>query len=232
MRLGAVSLHVLLAEAELELIPKEIQDHHAVLSHAKRVERPTGSLLLDQNVHKPAMKELEDTARRGRPDITHHCLLHLLEHPLSKTNHLQVAVHTRHGDLLQFHHETRLPRGEVRFQGVMSKVLREKPDQKASPLVWHGGRLKPQQALQQFGEGPVVRLDEGGTKLSPLQLVDRAVDGNLTVVLGAYSKGGWSDAWTKAAPETASIWPEALNAWVVGAEVTAAWRSRYGPHGL
>lgn len=225
-----MALHVLLADAELELIPKEIQDHSAVLSHAKRVERPTGSLLLDQNVHKPAMKDLDDAPRRGRPDIAHHCLLHLLEHPLSKTGNLTVGLHTRHGDLLRFHQETRLPRGEVRFQGVMAKVLREKPDQQASKLVWHEGRLNPQQALQAFGEGPVVRLDEGGTKMSPLQVVDQAIDGNLTVVLGAFSKGDWSDAWQKAAPVTVSIWPEALNAWVVGAEITAAWRSRYGPH--
>lgn len=225
-----MALRVLLAEAELELIPKEIQDHSAVLSHASRVERPTGSLLLDQNVHKPAMKELHDAPRRGRPDIAHHCLLHLLEHPLSKTENLQVAVHTRHGDLLRFHHETRLPRGEVRFHGVMAKVLREKPDQKASKLVWHDGRVNPQQALQQFAQGPIIRLDEDGQRLSPLQLVDRAVDGNLTVILGAFAAGDWSKVWQKAAPETASIWPDALNAWVVGAEVTAAWRSRYGPH--
>lgn len=224
-----MALRVLLAEAEVELIPKEIRDHKAVLSHAKRVDRPTGSLLLDQNVHKPAMKGLEDDARRGRPDIAHHCLLHLLEHPASKTGHMEVAVHTRQGDLVRFHHETRLPRGEVRFQGVIAKVLREKPDQEASKLVWHDGRHNAQQALQRFAKGPVLRLDETGAALSPLQVVDRSKKGDLTVVIGAFSKGDWSKAWQDAAPDTVSIWPEALNAWVVCAELAAAWRIRYGP---
>lgn len=222
-------LRILLAQAEVEPIPKEIRDHKAVLAHAKRVERPTGGLLLDQNVHKAAMKDLEDTGKRGRPDIAHHCLLHLLEHPLSKTGKMEVALHTRQGDLIRFHHETRLPRGETRFQGVIAKVLKDKPNQEASSLVWHDGRMNAQQAIDKFGVGPVIRLDEGGDALSPLQIADRAQNGELTIVIGAFSFGDWTNAWQKAAPNTASIWPEALNAWVVGAEITAAWRTRYGP---
>ncbi len=224
-----MALRILLAEAEVEPIPKEIRDHNVVLTHAKRVDRPTGSLLLDQNSHKPAMKELDDAERRGRPDIAHHCLLHLLEHPLSKTGNMVVAMHTRHGDLVRFHHETRLPRGEVRFHGVIAKILREKPDEKSSKLVWHDATCNAQQAVERFARGPVIRLDESGDALSPMQVVDQAKDGELTVVLGAFSRGAWSKAWSDAAPTTASIWPEALNAWVVGAEIAAAWRTRYGP---
>lgn len=224
-------LRVILAEAELELAPAEIAGHPAVRASAKAQERRPGEMLLDQNVHSQAINQLPDGKRRGRPDIVHYSLLTLLESPLNKGGGLEVAIHTRHNLLLRIRPDTRLPRGEARFQGLISKVLREGRSQDKDPLIWFEAEATPAHALRAFAKGPVVRLDEGGARLAPAQLAEKAdAAGDLTVVLGAFPSGGFSGQWVEAAPETISIWPEALNAWAVAAELVASFRSRWGPN--
>lgn len=225
-----MGLRVILAEAEVELIPDDIQAH-AMIRRASEVQRRRASqMLLDQNHHHAAMKDLADRERRGRPDITQYCLLTLLESPLNRAGGLDVAIHTRNNRLVFIRPDTRLPRGEARFQGVMAKVLFEGASQDKDPLIWVEGRMAPEQVLEKFAKGPVLRLDETGPFASPLQLVDQAKRGDLTLVLGAFPSGAWSEPWRRAAPRTVSIWPEPLNAWAVASEVVTAFRARHGPH--
>lgn len=217
-------LHVILAGAEVELAPEEIAGHPAVRTTAKEQNRKGTEVLLDQNVHAAAIRQLPDGERRGRPDILHYCLLVLLESPLNKMGQLKVLVHTRHGELVNIRADTRLPRGEARFQGLLSKVLRDGASQDKQPLLWSDGVRTPAEVLAEC-KGPVVRLDEAGEAVSPGDLARRAVGGDLTVVLGAFPAGDFSADWKKAAPTTASIFPQALNAWAVAAEVAAAMRA-------
>jgi rRNA small subunit pseudouridine methyltransferase Nep1 len=223
-------LRVLLAEAELELAPHEIAGHPAVRASAKSQDRRPGQVLLDQNLHGAALGKLEDGARRGRPDIVHYCLLTLLESPLNKAGGLEVAIHTRHRLLIRVKPDTRLPRGEARFQGLMGKVLREGRSQDKKPLIWvQDDVLTPAQALHAFAKGPVLRLDEGGALLSPTDIAARAdASQDLTLVLGAFPSGAFLPEWVEAVPEAVSIWKEPLNAWAVAAEVAAGYRARWG----
>ncbi len=219
-------LHVVLAGAEVELAPEEIAGHPAVRATAKDQNRKGSEVLLDQNLHWTAIKQLPDGERRGRPDILHYCLLVLLESPLNKQGQLKVLVHTRHGELIHIRPDTRLPRGEARFQGLLSKVLRDGASQDKQPLLWSDGVVKPSEVLG-FCKGPIVRLDEGGTAMTPAELAAKAQanGGDLTVILGAFPAGDFPPAWRAAAPEAASIFPQALNAWAVAGEVVAALRT-------
>jgi rRNA small subunit pseudouridine methyltransferase Nep1 len=187
-------------------------------------------VLLDQNLHSAALNKLPDGARRGRPDIVHYCLLTLLESPLCKAGHLEVAIHTRHRLLIRVKPDTRLPRGEARFQGLMGKVLREGKSQDKKPLIWVQDELTPAQVLHAFAKGPVLRLDEGGALLSPADIAGKAdASQDLTLVLGAFPAGAFLPEWVQAVPETVSIWKEPLNAWAVAAEVAAGFRARWMP---
>ncbi len=229
-RVLSAVLRFILADAELELAPFEIAGHPAVRASAKAQERKPTELLLDQNAHSQAIRQLPDGARRGRPDIVQYTLLTLLESPLAKVGQLEVAIHTRHAVLLRIRTDTRLPRGEARFHGLMAKVLRDgKSNDNGPPLIWSEGVVAAMTVLEKCGQGPVVRLDETGIAMSPDELCAQAASGDLTVVLGAFPSGDFSEAWRKAAPSAASIWPQALNAWAVAAEVTAAHRRRWGP---
>lgn len=222
-----VALRVLLAQAALELVPEEIAGHPSIRKIANAMGKRPGTLLLDQNHHKAAIGKLEDHQKRGRPDIAHYCLLSLLESPLAQRGELEVGIHTQDGDLIRIRPDTRLPRGETRFAGVMSRVLREGKSHDKDPLVKVEANCTPPEALKRFAKGSVVRLDENGPMHTPLQLADVGKD--LTVVIGAYPRGEWHPAWQQAAPATASLWPEPLNAWTVCAEAVAGYRARWGP---
>lgn len=217
-------LHVILAGAEVELAPEAIAGHPAVRATAKEQNRKGTEVLLDQNVHGAAIRQLPDGERRGRPDILHYCLLVLLESPLNKQGRLKVLVHTRDGELVNIRADTRLPRGEARFQGLLAKVLRDGASQDKAPLLWSDGVRTPQQVLAEC-KGPVVRLDEGGASQAPGELARRAAGGDLTVVLGAFPSGDFAAAWKAAAPAAVSVFPQPLNAWAVAAEVVAAVRA-------
>lgn len=220
-------LKVLLADAGLELPPPDVAGHPAIRKHARSLDRRPTEVLLDQNMHRPAINRLPDAARRGRPDIVHVSLLVLLESPLCKAGGLEVAVHTRDGLLVQIRPDTRLPRGEARFQGLMAKVLLEGRTHEKDPLLWVEARTDPAQALAAFAKGEVVRLDEAGTAMAPADLADKGPD--QTLVLGAFPSGPWSAAWQEAAPQAVSLWPDPLNAWAIASECVAGHRARWGP---
>lgn len=215
-------LRILLAQAELELVPEAVWGHPNVRKAVKIAGRKAGELLLDQNAHQHACRQLDDGARRGRPDIVQNTLLALLESALCKQGGLEVAIHTRHGQLIRIRPDTRLPRGEGRFQGLMAKVLLTGASQDgADPLVHIEVECSEAEALERFGRGPVLRLDEGGAQVTSATLRAQQAHDKLTLVLGAFPSGGWSDAWVQAAPETISVFPEPLNAWAVAAECVA-----------
>ena len=217
-------LRILLAEAELERVPVEVAGHPSVRRHAKVLGKKPTELLLDQNFHRQACMQLPDGERRGRPDIVQHTLLALLESPLCKAGRLEVAIHTRDGTLVRVRPDTRLPRGEQRFQGLLAKVLDAGASQDKDPLLWTEGPMEPAEALAAFAKGPVLRLDEGGAPLDGRALAAKAAGGDLTLVLGAFPSGAFSAAWTTAAPEAGSVWKEPLNAWAVAAECVAWFR--------
>jgi len=58
-----------------------------------------------------------------RPDITHQCLLMLLDSPLNRAGLLQVYIHTAKNVLIEVHPQTRIPRTFDRFCGLMVQLL-------------------------------------------------------------------------------------------------------------
>jgi rRNA small subunit pseudouridine methyltransferase Nep1 len=221
-------LRVILAGAELEMVPPEIAGHPSVRMNLPAGRKPT-EVLLDQNLHATASRQLPGGERRGRPDIVHYTLLALLESPLCKAGQLEVAVHTSANELIRIRPDTRLPRGEARMHGLLAKVLRDGRSQDKDPLVWVEGVGKPEKVLEKAGKGPVVRLDEHGARMTPAELAGKAKGGDLTVVLGAFPSGDFHADWKAAAPDAVSLWDTPLNAWAVAAEVVAGWRAVHGP---
>ena len=72
---------IIIAEASLELIPKELQKHPSVKSYCKKFNKTPSNTLLDNSWHFAAMKGLDNEIKRGRPDIIHLTLLSLCTTP-------------------------------------------------------------------------------------------------------------------------------------------------------
>ncbi|KAL7751634.1 18S rRNA pseudouridine methyltransferase [Sorochytrium milnesiophthora] len=75
----------------------------------------------DDHIHilRKSGKEVADF----RPDITHQCLLTLLDSPLNKAGRLQVYIQTGKNVLIEVNPHVRIPRTFKRFCGLMVQLL-------------------------------------------------------------------------------------------------------------
>eukprot|EP00124_Ichthyophonus_hoferi_P003181 Ihof_evm9s261 gene=Ihof_evmTU9s261 len=79
--------------------------------------------LLNCDDHQGILRKNNKNISDSRPDITHQCLLALLDSPLNKAGLLQVYLHTEKGVLIEVNPKTRIPRTFKRFSGLMVQLL-------------------------------------------------------------------------------------------------------------
>jgi len=93
----------------------------------KKVSSSTSSLsdyqLLNCDDHIAICRKHKRDPADCRPDITHQCLLTLLDSPLNKAGRLQVYIHTNKNVLIEINPHTRIPRTFKRFSGLMVQLL-------------------------------------------------------------------------------------------------------------
>lgn len=79
--------------------------------------------LLNCDDHQGILAKMGRDIADARPDITHQCLLTLLDSPLNKAGLLQVYIHTAKGVLIEVNPHVRIPRTFKRFSGLMVQLL-------------------------------------------------------------------------------------------------------------
>ncbi|KAJ3468386.1 hypothetical protein MRS44_002451 [Fusarium solani] len=71
--------------------------------------------LLNSDEHIGVMRKMNRDISDARPDITHQCLLTLLDSPINKAGKLQIYIHTAKGVLIEVSPSVRIPRTFKRF---------------------------------------------------------------------------------------------------------------------
>ncbi|CAG8700966.1 5132_t:CDS:2 [Ambispora leptoticha] len=79
--------------------------------------------LLNCDEHVTVLQKMGRTYSDARPDITHQCLMQLLDSPLNKAGLLQVYIHTARNALIEVNPHVRIPRTFKRFCGLMVQLL-------------------------------------------------------------------------------------------------------------
>lgn len=79
--------------------------------------------LLNSDEHIGVMRKMNRDISDARPDITHQCLLTLLDSPVNKAGKLQIYIHTAKGVLIELSPTVRIPRTFKRFAGLMVQLL-------------------------------------------------------------------------------------------------------------
>ncbi|QPG74238.1 18S rRNA pseudouridine methyltransferase [Brettanomyces nanus] len=79
--------------------------------------------LLNCDDHQGLLRKMGRDISEARPDITHQCLLTLLDSPVNKAGRLQVYIHTSKGVLIEVNPSVRIPRTFKRFSGLMVQLL-------------------------------------------------------------------------------------------------------------
>ncbi len=207
-------LIIILAECGLELIPKQIRNHPAVKKNIS--SRIYSSQLLDNALHFSAMKKLKNYEKRGRPDITHVCLLNALGSPLNKNGNLILYIHTIKNKIFKINPELRIARNYNRFKGLIAKLLIDGSIEiKGSYLIEPiRGTLK--ELISKFENSEVYLSSSKGKSIDNYRdLFQDALAKNYIVIIGGFQKSSFSEEITNLSGNQISISRYPLDAWIV-----------------
>ncbi|WP_292641782.1 ribosome biogenesis protein [Nitrososphaera sp.] len=216
----ATKFTLVLAEAALEMVPAEIAGHPAVSSRARRLGAKASETLLDRSYHHAAMKNLDESWKRGRPDIVHFALVEALATPLFINNKLDVFVHTYGDKVISVAEGLRIPKSFFRFEGVMTNLFRDgavKSDDGKVLLEIQDGTLE--ELIRDLEPDRVVGLSSAGVQSSAQQVVAKNRAGHCAFVVGAFPKGHFSEKTTQLFNCTYSIQDIGLETHVVIARI-------------
>ncbi|RLG61035.1 16S rRNA methyltransferase [Candidatus Geothermarchaeota archaeon] len=216
--------HVILAESSLELVPKELWGHSAVIKTAKRRKKTPKEILLDVSLHYAAMKGLKNREKRGRPDIVHITLLEILGSPLNIEGMLRVYVHTINDYVLFIRSDTRIPKNYNRFVGLMEQLFIEGrvPPNSETPLIYLK-TIKLGDLLKNIRVDRVILLSEEGERKKPREIaLELSKYNNPAIIIGGFPHGDFSKETYALADDIYSIYPKALEAWIVASRIISA----------
>ncbi len=213
--------HLLIAEAEIELIPPEIKNHPQVRAHSRARKKPADRILLDSNLHFKALHHLPEGDRRGRPDITHITLLNLLESPLNKIGKLRVAIHTRGDYLIRLSPHIRLPRAYHRFKGLIESLFERRIIASGKEVLLSLHRGNPEDYFNVVKPEYAVLLTSKGKPTKPWTLAKKLSRYTKPlIILGGFPKGDFTADYSFV-HERVSIFPHSLSAWAVASEIVS-----------
>ena len=207
-------LSVILAESSLELIPKSIQNHPSVVSHAKKLEKKPSEILLDNSWHFAAMKGIYNEHKRGRPDLVHLCLLEACTIPLYLENKIMMYLHTIDDKVIFVGKGVRIPKSYHRFEGLIEKLYKEKTIESDGKILLELKELNFAKLLEHIKPKKVIGLSIEGISNS-YQNIASIFDDNYSVVIGGFQKGHFSELVKNRIDELYCINKKSLEAHVV-----------------
>jgi rRNA small subunit pseudouridine methyltransferase Nep1 len=222
------SISLIIAEAALETVPKQIASHPAVKNQAQKLGRNPREILLDKSYHHSAMLRsgLESYWKRGRPDIIHFALMEALSTPLFLKNRLKVYVHTIKNKLIVIGDNLRIPKSYFRFEGIMINLFKEKiiksADDKNMLLELYDNITFEQFIINEVRPDKLIGLSSDGVKSSAEAIVSRnSIKNNnhIAFVVGGFPKGHFSENTSRVFSCSFSIGELELEAHVVIARI-------------
>jgi rRNA small subunit pseudouridine methyltransferase Nep1 len=221
-------ISLIIAEAALETVPKQIASHPAVKNQAQKLGRNPREILLDKSYHHSAMLRsgLESYWKRGRPDIIHFALMEALSTPLFLKNMLKVYVHTVKNKLIVIGDNLRIPKSYFRFEGIMINLFKEKiitsPDGDNMLLELHDNITFEQFIINGVRPDKLIGLSSDGVKSSAEEIVSRnniKNSNHIAFVVGGFPKGHFSEDTSRVFSYSFSISELELEAHVVIARI-------------
>jgi rRNA small subunit pseudouridine methyltransferase Nep1 len=194
-------LHLILAEAELELVPVPAR-------------AGTDIPVLDAYFHRELADALPDGRRRGRPDIVHQALSLCQGSRLNRAGMLRTYVHTRDDMVIEVEASARVPPNQVEFLMLMGRLLdgRDVDGYKAIGMTLR--------SLLDRLDVPVVAMSPDGEDVQLAGVMSEHED--LAVVVGAFPCGDYRGPVYELADVAISLGKELLTVPAVVSEVLCA----------
>ncbi len=213
-------LTILLVDAELELIPKEMLNNYSIVKLAKQRKKPAKDILLDSNfMHTTIDHYFPNGSRRmGRPDIIYNFLQVALESILNKNGELTVYIHTKRNKILWFNPEVKLPKSYNRFIGLIEDLFKKKDvkSEEKTLITLRDGTFE--ELLKTATKGDLMVLSPSGEPRRITNLLGGT--GDKTVVIGGFSEGDYASPVYKLA-RSFRIFEQELTIWTTAMEIIA-----------
>ncbi|MCK4718697.1 MAG: 16S rRNA methyltransferase [Thermoplasmata archaeon] len=221
-------LNLVLADAELELVPEKIMGHPAVRKNAEKRGKKPALTLLDSGLHGQALRGLSDGERRGRPDIVHFFLLLAQDSTANIEGHLRVWVHTRNDEVIHISPETRIPHNASRFFGLMESLFQNRVvPNKDKPLL-RMEKMDLEGLLKKIdGKKICFHPDAPIVPLQPL-FEEEKEKGDVTIVVGGFAEGDFLSPVSKMVDDTISIYLGLMKVWTVVSKILVNYENAAG----
>ena len=201
-------LRLILAEAELELVP--------VAARAG-----TDIPVLDAYFHRELADALPDGRRRGRPDIVHQALSLCQGSRLNRAGMLRTYVHTRDDMVIEVEASARVPPNQVEFLMLMGRLL------DGRDVEGYKARGMTLRSLLDRLDVPVVAMSPDGEDVQLAGVMSEHED--LAVVVGAFPCGDYRGPVYELADVAISLGKELLTVPAVVSEVLCAASKSHRP---
>lgn len=218
---GENIIDIILADAEIELVPLEMTGYQCAIMHAKKRKKKPQDTLLDSSVHYSALRKLyKDGNRRGRADIVHFFLLTVLDSIMNIEGKVNVWVHTRNNCIININSITRLPKNYNRFVALMEQLFATKRTPiKGEALLSLKENVALSDLLNEIKHGKkVIALSSNGKKVN-LKKYMKSLSKDVIFIVGGFPHGDYLSPINELADEIISIYEKELKAWTVASEI-------------
>lgn len=213
-------IHLILADCEIELVPREIAEHPLIARRARRRGKGAEGLLLDSNFDHRAMRRLPEGNRRGRPDIAHVCLLNALDSIPSRDGEMRTYLHTRDDIVMRIAPETRIPRSQNRFYGLMESIISR---ERGTDLIGFE-RMDLRTLVEGLKPDTVIAFSPQGETVDLGSVMKEGRE--IAAIVGGFPRGEFRSPVSELADSLVSIYGTSLDAWTVVGEIICRYRTR------
>ena len=207
-------LSLVIAEASLELVPRELYNHNAIVSYCRKFGKRPSEILLDNSWHFGAMKGLQNEIKRGRPDLVHFCMLEACTIPLYEEDEVSVYVHTIDDKVITVGERVRFPKSYHRFAGIMEQLFAKKVIESDGNRLFEIQNMGFSELIDKIEPDQVIGLSSEGKKNSYESVAKECTD-ETCLVIGGFPKGEFFDSTKKRIDSLFSVDENPLEAHVV-----------------
>jgi len=213
-----MSLTIILVDCGLEIIPKQIRRNPSISRTISK--KNYSSQLLDNALHHSAMKNLKNFEKRGRPDITHLCLLNALGSPLNKQGKLKLYIHTIHNKIFEINPDIRIARNYNRFKGLMAKLLIEERIETEHSILISSVNENLQNLINKFKNSEILLFSHKGRLIKSYRdLFSESSNKNYVAVIGGFQKSTFSKEIFQLSENLVSLSDHSLDAWIIVSKI-------------
>lgn len=186
-------LSLVIAEASLELVPRELYKHNAITAYCRKMGKRPSEILLDNSWHFGAMKGIPNEIKRGRPDLVHFCLLEACTIPLYQEDEISVYVHTIDDKVITVGERVRFPKSYHRFAGIMEQLFANKKIESDGQTLFQMNNMSFSELIDELDPDQVIGLSSEGKK-SSYESVAKTCTDETCLVIGGFPKGEFFDS--------------------------------------